>query len=185
MPEPSRIVSSQHNYRHGVARWGGVFSRTASSFAVDCSWSSFCSRMLNPGDAFRPSFGDPVETKDAMLVNYNADNPSVVEVCKPRDTRCDAENAGLNHKQCQSPVDARDNQGKCLSRLLDVHHGRAGCRLVGMGSKVVKQRQHEARPYHVFPKEAIHVDAPSSGRLAWKQQRRQPSDATWFLCLKA
>jgi hypothetical protein len=49
--------------------------------------------MLKPGDAFRPSFGDPVETKDAMLVNRNADNLSVVE------------------------VDARDNQGKCLNRL--------------------------------------------------------------------
>jgi hypothetical protein len=29
--------------------------------------------MLNPGDAFRVSFGDPVETKDAMFVDREQD----------------------------------------------------------------------------------------------------------------
>jgi hypothetical protein len=35
------------------------------------------------------------------------------EVCKSSGTSCGAGDAGLNHKQCQIPVDARDNQGEC------------------------------------------------------------------------
>jgi hypothetical protein len=72
--------------------------------------------MLNPGDALRLSFGDPVDTKDAILVNRNGTNLGV-EGCKSSNTRCSAEVAGLNHKQCQSLVDAQDNRGKCLNRL--------------------------------------------------------------------